>query len=458
MSKAAVVGAVVIIGVGVVGGGGYYYMSNKANQELQNTISLIEKSAPGLSIKYESSSVSPFSQSATLQKLIIKDKDGQEYTADTLTLSGVSDGKVDTIAVDKFHTEMQGGKIDAAHIDVKNLDVPTGAIIVEDGKIKKIYPSKISFDLLNIQNASAFGPDKTGGTFAQYELKNYGLKRNSDQVLKQVDVKATTDGKEFLKLNQVQVNGLDLAGIIELVEQGQKPRAISGQPSKGTLEGLTAHVDDQDWSLDKFETDNSVAANGDLKSSAVFSGFKVSTAHNARLFLLKEMGYDQIDVSGNISGNYIKAKQEWSFTPFDISIKDVGNLNANMQFTAPEDLSNVDPQEVMSSYKLISLKVTLQNKGLLEKIFAKTAKEKNITADQAKENIVTMIKQDAQTATIPVQKQGDEAFIALINDPKQSLVIQVKPAQPVTALELMGKSQSEILDALNLSIKAEATK
>lgn len=475
MSKAAVIGAVVIIGVGVVGGGGYYYASQKATQELHNTIDLIQKSVPGSSLKYESSSVSPFSQSATLNKVVFKDNKGQEYTADTLTISGVSQDKLGKLSLDKFHTNLDNGTIDIAHIDATNVVAASGAILVEDGKIKRIFPSKISFDLLNMQNLNAVGPNKSMSfTVGQYELKNYGADRNSDQVLKQVNFQASPDGDEYFKLNQVQISGLNLAQMIASTEQGQTPKVIPGQPAKGTLDGLEFKGGGQTWAVAQFETENSADQNGNQKSSATFSGFKMDTAHNRDLFAVKQMGYDQLNASGKLVGSYDKAQQQWSFAPFELTIQDMGTLNANIEFKGPANLSNANPQEVMTNYKLVSLKVALQNQGLLQKIFESAAKKQNnaqntyqasatnkpkpVTAEQVKEDMVKMIKQDAATATIPVQKQGDEAIIQLINDPKQSLVIEVKPAQPVGAIELMGKSQSEILDSLNLSVKAEPTK
>lgn len=472
MSKAAVIGAVVVIGVGVVGGGGYYYASQKANQELQNTIDLIQKSVPGSSLKYESSSVSPFSQSATLNKVIFKDNKGQEYTADTLIISGASKDKLSKLSVDKFHTTIDNGAIDIGHIDADNVVAASGAILIEDGKIKRVFPSKISFDLLNIQNLNAVGPDKHE-TFAvgQYELKNYGENRNSDQLLKQVNIKASPEGDEYFKLNQVQIDGLNLAQMIASAEQGKTPKVIPGQPNKGTLDGLEFKSDGQAWALAQFATENSVDKNGNQKSSATFSGFKMDTAHNPELYAVKQIGYDQLNASGKLVGSYDKAQQQWSFAPFELIIKDMGTLNANIEFKGPANLSNADPQQIMTDYKLVSLKVTLQNQGLLQKIFDQAAKKQNntqssitadkpkqVTADQVKENMIKMIKQDAETATIPVQKQGDEAIIQMINDPKQSLVIEVKPTQPVTALELMGKSQPEILNSLNLSVKAEPIK
>lgn len=476
MSKAAVVGAVVVIGIGVIGGGGYYYASNKAEQELTNAIHLAENSIPGSSIKYESHSVSPFSQSATLHKVIFKDGKGQEYTADTVIIGGVSAEKVGDISVDKFHTVFEDGAIDIAHVDAKNIAVGTGAIVIDNGKITQIFPSKVSFDLLNIQNFSAIGPDKTGITIGQYELKNYGLKQNSNQALKHLELKASADGQDYLKLDQAQIDGLDVAQIAAQIEQKQSPKTPSGQPAKATLEGLSANLAGQTWSLAKFETENSAAANGDLKSSGVFSGFKIGTAHNVRLYPLAQIGYDQIDASGNISATYDKAKQQWTFAPFSLTIKDMGNLTADLKLNAPEDISSVNPQELLTSYKLVSLKVVLHDQGLLQRTFESVAKQqsqssvdttrtmdsaaakKTVTADQVKQQMIASIQQDVQTATSPVEKQGDEAIINLINDPKKSLVIEMNPAAPITGMELMGKSQSDILDALKLNVTTQDTK
>ncbi|CAI3933762.1 unnamed protein product [Commensalibacter communis] len=460
MSKAAVIG-IVIVGLGVVGGGGYYYASNKANDELHKTISLIEKSIPGSSLKYESSSVSPFSQSATLHKVVFKDDKGHEYTADTLAASGVSQDKLGEVSLDKFHTVIDGGTIDVNHIDIKNAVASKDAVVIEDGKIKKFYPSKVSFDLLNLQDIKAVGPNAHETiTVAQYELKNYGLDRKSDQTMKQFEIKSSysKDNSEGLKVNHMQIDGLDFAKIVATVEQGKTPQVLPGQPQKGTLDGLEYNAKGQIWSLAKIDTENSIAENGDQKSTATFSGLKIDTAHNPQLFALKEMGYNQLDAFGKISASYNKAKQQWSFVPVEMTIKDMGNLNADLQFNGPAALSNANPQSVMTDYKLISLKVILQNQGLLEKAIDQEAKKQSLPADKVKENMINELKQDEANATMPVQKQADEAVIDLINNPKKSMVIAMNPKAPLNAMELVGNSPFSMIEKLNLSVKTEAGK
>ncbi|MDI2111955.1 hypothetical protein [Commensalibacter nepenthis] len=461
MSKGAVVG-IVIIGIGIIGGGGYYYASNKANEELHKTISLIEKSIPGYSLKYESSSVSPFSKSATLHKVVFKDDKGHEYTADTLVASGVSQDKLGDVSLDKFHTAIDDGTIDINHIDIKNAVAAKDAVIIEDGKIKNFFPSKVSFDLLNLQGIKAVGPNgRETITVSQYELKNYGLDRKSDQNLKQFELKSSySEGdSEDLKVNQMQIDGLDFAKIVATVEQGKTPQVLlPGQPKKGTLEGLEFNSKGQGWSLAKIETENAIDQNGDQKSSATFSGLKIDTAHNPQLFALKEMGYSQLDGFGKISASYSKAKQQWSFTPIEMTIKDMGNLNADLQFNGPAAISNTNPQSVMTDYKLISLKVILQNQGLLQKVIDQEAKKQSVSADKVKENMINELKQDEANATIPVQKQADEAVIDLINNPNKPLVVTMNPTAPVSGMELVGISPLSIMEKLNLTVKTEAGK
>ncbi|MDI2091829.1 DUF945 family protein [Commensalibacter oyaizuii] len=461
MSKAAIAGGIIIV-IAAAGGGGYYYASQQAEQALQNRIKQIEKLAPGASLTYAGSNVSVLSKTATLTKVVFKDAKGQEYDAESVAFTPDSEDKLSKVVIEKFHTVIDGGTINIGRIDVNNFDLNSGAIVIADGKIEKIIPSKARFDLLNIQDVNFTAPDKTTGTIGQFEIKNYGLNRQSDQLIKQVNINianiAAADKGDFLKIGKIQLDGMQFANAVQSIEHRTPPKSSPGEPKFASIDGVEAQLQGKKWALAKFEANNSKESNGDLKSRTTFNGMVINTQTNYALAPINALGYKTLDLSGSIEGNYKHDTSQWSFDPLDINVTNFGNVKASFKFNGPESLSANNPQEIVSKYALVSLKLTLQNEGLVQHLLESSAKQKGVTVEQAKATWIDYFKSDMNNSPIPLQKQGDQAIIDVLTNPKTAIMVDVQPKAPVTAISLMRKSPKEIFDALNATVKTQLPK
>ncbi|CAI3944977.1 unnamed protein product [Commensalibacter communis] len=242
MSKVAVIGAVVVIGLGVVGGGGYYYASQQAEKKFQQKIELIKNTFPGVTITYANHNIGIFSQEATMDKVVIKYKDGEVYTADKVSAVMGSDDdiknlKIDQLAVKEKETATEQ-LFTVEHTEIANAKADAGWIVIESGKIKKIVPSKISFGLLNFQNLE-FKPDtNTNIKVAQYQIKNYGLSQKSDMLLNNLSATGRSDFSiKSFKIDQV--NLADISKRQEAFFADRKNYRSSEALNKGLLQNLS---------------------------------------------------------------------------------------------------------------------------------------------------------------------------------------------------------------------------
>ncbi|EUK19114.1 hypothetical protein [Commensalibacter papalotli (ex Servin-Garciduenas et al. 2014)] len=219
MSKAVVIGAVVVVGVGVVGGGGYYYVSQQAEKKFQEKIELIKSSFPGVAITYADHHINVFSQETTIDKVVLKDKDNTVYTADKVSAVLGSEYEIKKLNIDKLAIKKERdteAPFTIGYIEIANAKADAGWIVLEDGKIKKIVPSKISFGLLNIQNFRF--KDKYSPEFkiTQYQMKNYGLDQKTDILLKDFTSK---DGRNDFSIGSFNIDQVNLAEISKRQEE-----------------------------------------------------------------------------------------------------------------------------------------------------------------------------------------------------------------------------------------------
>ncbi|MDI2111954.1 hypothetical protein [Commensalibacter nepenthis] len=219
MSKVAVIGAVVVIGVGVVGGGGYYYVSQRAEKKFQEKIELIKSTFPGLTIAYADHNIGVFSQEVTMDKVVVKYIDGKVYTADKVSATMSSDNEIKNLTIDKLAVKEKEGSSEAPltieHTEIANAKADAGWIVIENGKIKKIVPSKINFGLLNLQNLE-FKPDsRTHFKIAHYQMKNYGLGQKTDIVLEDLSDK----NRNNFSIRSFKMDQVNLADISKKQEE-----------------------------------------------------------------------------------------------------------------------------------------------------------------------------------------------------------------------------------------------
>lgn len=216
MSKAAVIGAVVV-GIGVVGGGGYYYASQQAEKKFQEKITLLKGNFPGSTLTYENHHINLFSQETTLDKVVFNDKNGNIYTADKVDAIVGPGDVISKLAIDKFAIkDKRDVGFTIGHIDLTDATAEPGWIVRKNGQIRQIFPSKISFGLLDLQNIEIGESKSSKFKLAQYQIKNYGLGKKTDTVLKDLYI---IDRRNDLKIGSIKIDQANQAEISKNIEE-----------------------------------------------------------------------------------------------------------------------------------------------------------------------------------------------------------------------------------------------
>lgn len=240
MNKTLIVGAVVIIGVGIAGGGGYYYTSQKAEQKFQEKIALIKKTFPESSLTYEKHHVSIFSQEATLDKVVFKNKRGTAFTADKVDIVLGADNVISKLSVNKFAIkEKYAPDFTINHIDLTDAKAEPGWIVVQDGKVKQMTLSKVSFGLLAFQNIEVKKDNSPNLKLAEFQIKNYGLNQKTNITLKDL---STTNRRNNFTLASVKVEQINQAEIVKNIEDWTNKNSIfvsRSAANKAVINGLS---------------------------------------------------------------------------------------------------------------------------------------------------------------------------------------------------------------------------
>lgn len=240
MNKTLIVGAVVIIGVGIAGGGGYYYTSQKAEQKFQEKIALIKKTFPESSLTYEKHHVSIFSQEATLDKVVFKNKRGTAFTADKVDIVLGADNVISKLSVNKFAIkEKYAPDFTINHIDLTDAKAEPGWIVVKNGKVKQMALSKVSFGLLAFQNIEVKKDNSPNLKLAEFQIKNYGLNQKTNITLKDL---STTNRRSNFTLASVKVEQINQAEIVKNIEDWANKNSIfvsRSAANKAVINGLS---------------------------------------------------------------------------------------------------------------------------------------------------------------------------------------------------------------------------
>lgn len=215
MSKSAIIGAVVIVGIGVAGGGGYYYISQQAEHKFQEQVNLVQSALPGSTLTYANHHISLFSKEATIDKVVLTAKDGTVYNADKVDVIVGSGSGLSKLIIDKFTMRQNNqDKITFDHLDVTDANLGAGAIITENGQVTNVLPSKLSFGLLNVQNL-VYNNNSRQAKIASYQVKNYGLGQKSDIIINNF---SGTDPKNEFKIASVKFDEINQAEIVQDIE------------------------------------------------------------------------------------------------------------------------------------------------------------------------------------------------------------------------------------------------
>lgn len=239
MSKAVVIGAVVIIGVGVAGGGGYYYASQQAEHKFQEKIAFIKKTFPESSLTYEKHHISVFSQEVTLDKVVFKNKRGTTFSADKANIVLGSGDVISKLSIDKFAIkDKNDADFTIGHIDLTDAKAEPGWIVMQDGKVKQMALSKVSFGLLNLQNIEVEDTDSSRLKLVEFQMKNYGLNQKTDITFKDL---STSNRQGNFTLDSMKIEQINQAEIAKNIEDWMNKNSIFASRSatnKATIKGL----------------------------------------------------------------------------------------------------------------------------------------------------------------------------------------------------------------------------
>lgn len=605
MSKAVVIGAVVIIGVGVAGGGGYYYASQKAEQKFQEKITLIKKTFPESSLTYEKHHISIFSQETTLDKVIFKNKRGTAFTADKVDIVLGSGNVISKLSIDKFAIKDKNNpEFTINHINLTDAKTEPGWVVMQDSKVKNMALSKISFGLLNLQNIEVKEDNSPRFTLAEFQIKNYGLNQKTDVILKDLTTidrrsnftlasikieqinqaeiikkiedwtnknsifasRSATNKAMFNGLSEVQVglfsfdnlqynekrgltfkirhyelkdygigrktstalkdfsissldnrngyvklatfenSGVDLASFFQLMQkinmtnyntmlnsftqlqmdQAKNPKEMKVQT---TIAGFQLSFLNQTVSLGSLTGVSQSTAQGNYNETYELTNFDFSLPSynfNEYIQALKEVGYNKISISGQLSTQYQKDTGVLTMALNNLSFKDMGKVSASLKFRIPFELLvafyiDSDKAIMNPEVQFIEFTSAIQSTGLMNKIVQKLAKDQNISEDDARKNIALAAKQgmgELSKFSPTLAENAAKAFAAFVQNPQKNQIeitaiptkpipfvdIQRKsieisaPTQSTSALDTQEKIGQEIVNLFNLQVKAAPIK
>lgn len=452
------VAVVVVLGAGT--GGGYFYLQHQLQNRLNNGIKVIEQTFPGSSITYDHTDTNIFSRSATLNNVKIKDQSGHLYTMDKLDMMASSHNGLISASIDGFQTQtekdsvLQEGQIHINHIDLRNFKPDKDILDIENGKIKHIYASKAQFDLLNFNTIifnSSIGHDQI--KIAQYQIKNYGLDRKSDQMVKEFNFTDKSDnGDNYLKFKTFQIDGISIANLFKSLENDKPIDLAVGEPKLTHIEKATLQISPVRYDLDNLQEATHKDAKDNLQRDSSFNGLIIQTQSDPRLYFLKKLGYETLNVMGKLSAQYQFDQGQWNIMPFQLAIKDLGVMKMEMQMKGPEKFSTEnDIASILRDYKLVSMKINLSNNGFMDKLLKTTKKDKNESADQVKQNWIASLQPTPGQPYDGIIKQLSQATIDMIHHPDHELRIRLQPNRPYSLADLMNLNEQQLIDHLNMS-------
>ncbi len=459
---------IVILGGGV--GSGYVYMQHQIQHQLDAGIQMLEKTFPSSKIAYEHSKTSIFSRSALLDKVKIKGQSGQLYTMDKLNIKSGSNKDLVSVSIDNFNTKIDSQDVmntmvvHVDHIDLNDFKPNKDLIEIDStGKIKTIYASKVEFNLLNLERVKITSPqDKDQLEIAQYQVKNYGLNRKSDQILKNLnfhdikDSNITNNRKDGVKVEFLQMNGLSFANLFQDIENGKQIKFNNNEPTSLTIKNVCLDIGSVHYFLGNVQASANKENNKSLNKSNIFSNLQIQTDSDPRLYLLKQYGYDKLDLSGKINAQYQYDKQQWNFNPFQFTSKDIGTFNVEMQMKGPETIYNSDELALLRDYKIVSFKIRFHDGGLIQHLAETQSKVKNETVNQIKQKWIEELKQPSDDYPELLSQVG-KAVIDVINHPDHDLILSISPNQPYSFLDLSSLNEKEIIDRLNIQVDSDSS-
>lgn len=453
----------VVLLLGAAGGSGYFYMQNQLHHRLDAGIHMLEKTFPGASVTYEHSKIDVFSRSAILENVKIKGQSGQLYTIGQLDVKSGSQNELMSVSADNLDAPMSSGLtphdeyVHIDHIDIYNFKPNKDLLDIDStGKIEKIYFSKLNFDVLNLDKVSVKSLDEDVYLkIGQYKVTNYGLNRKSDQILKDFSLDVKSENSS-LNIQSLQIDGLSLAKFFQYTETGETFDVSFDEPKLFDIKNVKLQLDQTPFLLSEMKITTDKKGDQKLVRNSVLNGFQFQTSsRNPYLYVLKQYGYDKINMFGNSSANYQYDQQEWHLKPFRLGAKDIGIVDIEATVKGPEKLSANNELAVIRDYKVVSVTAHFQDNGFIEHFAKFIGNEQNKTPDQIKQEWIEELQKPDENFP-ELSKQAGDALTDVINHPDHELIMEIKPDQPLSIMDLRSYDNNQMIDRLNIKVHSES--
>lgn len=500
------------LGIGVIivaGGGGYYIAHQRAESALEMITSHIQKDlGQNGSFKYESSSTSIWSQSATLKNVEIVTKDKSKVHFDSLEVKPNGKNAIANIVGKNFHYDhvITSDKVDIALITLRDITMAPDAMQKNEDGRWMLVPYKFTIkdgDLKDITVSDDSGDLK----IAEKHISNYGLGKLTDIIIKNIqlnykypDYLADQKEKSGFTINQITLKHIGFADFFRDFEEHKLN--FRNYVEKSTNQSTAIILDN----LQVIGKSNLVEH---LKQAYINltphnkSDYKIKTHVGNLVFNIQGFAKEITDKMGYKNGDFtfdqdlaiLGDGNKLDNNKTEIVLKDMFNVQSTSQIinipwdkiqtfinvvTDPTQSSDTQREwmgNIFNFYnndsKVVSNSVTFQDQGLLNKLFAAKAKDEGKSVEQVKDEAIEAFKKsiDVEKPRIALLDQQSEqitqAVSDVIRDPSKPLIIKVNPKQPISLKDYFDyvlsmdpyespSRKQELLDQVQFTIQAGA--
>lgn len=154
---------------------------------------------------------------------------------------------------------------------------------------------------------------------------------------------------------------------------------------------------------------------------------------------LVDLGYSVLAFSVVAEGDWLPAANEFTIKTVSLRGEDIGNITLSGQLgKVTRDVFNLDPmvaRPAANAATVKSLSLTIENKGLFERLVAREAKKKNQPIDVTRREVAaaSTVALASMTATTPDAKAFQTAMVKFLSNPK-TLRVNLKSKDPAGIL------------------------
>jgi hypothetical protein len=422
-------------------GGGWAWALHEGRAELDVAVARVRAQiGPNGSLTYASSSVNPLSRSADLSGVAMRLPSGSLVTADAVHLvAGDGDGRIAALRVTGMRASgaATDGAISAAFLDASGIAVPPGAAE------RKVDPADVTVASATFRGLS-YAAMGTSVQADGFRLSDYGSGHRSTLSVTALSVAVpSTEHVDHVALGRIEVDGLDLATLVNAAERNLPPPAISSGGVRFALAGL--HVSNQGedvLSAASAELSATAAANGASSDGRMeLSGVLVRPVDDTTRREFAEAGLSELSLDASVPTSYAVAGGRLRGSP-SIRVAGLGTLSlavemAHVDLTAFQG-GNFDPAEmarVGSQAQIVSLEAHYADSGLLGRLLEATARRYGTSKDQVRAAAVQALQADRILDALPHGAEIKASLASFVSD-GGSLVVGIHPKEPISLAEV----------------------